>query len=151
VDTGLFTDVALVYGTLNHVGPIRMVARTTPAKLGPACAALLQELDLLGEADYFTQADLEAANKRVRVAAALDWQSSSALAHSIAYYWSAAGFDYFLEYFDALSEQTAEDVHRYVAEYITGRPKVMSVLMSQRDRRAKRSTLRACVAKWRAP
>lgn len=151
VDTGLFTDVSLSYTTLNHVGPIELNARTTPDVLGEACAALVRELDRLGQADYFTQADLETAEKRIRVAAALRWQSAGALAHSIASYWSVAGLDAFLDHFHALSAQTVNDVRRYVAEYITGKPKAVSILMSSSARRLKRRELRSCLSSWRAP
>jgi zinc protease len=151
VRSGLFTDVSLQYVTLNHVGPIALDARTTPDVLGQACAALVRELDLLGQPDYFTDADLEAAIKRLRVAAALEWQSAAALAHSIARYWSVIGLDAFRDYFDALSAQTAEGVRRYVAEYITGKSKVVSILMSSSARRLKSRELSACLSSWRAP
>lgn len=150
VDTGLFTDVSMRYITLNHVGPIELTARTTPEVLGRACAALQRELVLLGREDYFTEVDFEAAQKRVRVEAALDWQSTGALAHSIATTWSVGGLDYFLEYFDRLSEQTVDDVRSYLTKYITARPKAIGLLTSSRVRRAQGSTIRTCLANWRA-
>ncbi|UCC75022.1 MAG: insulinase family protein [Gemmatimonadota bacterium] len=151
VDTGLFTNVFLSYVTRNNVGPIQVEARTTFDKLGEASAALLQELDLMGREDYFNEADLETAKKRLRVTQALSQQSAPGLAHGIAYFWSAAGLDYFREYFDALAAQTADDVRRYVAQYIAGRPKVVSLLMSQELRRSNLGRVLACLDSWRAP
>jgi zinc protease len=148
VDTGLFTDVSMRYITLNHVGPIELTARTTPEVLGRACAALQRELVYLGRENYFGEADLEAAKKGARVDAALDWQRTGALAQSIAATWSVAGLDYFLEYFDRLSERTVDDVRGYLAKYITGRPKVVGLLTSSAARRAQGNAIRACMANW---
>lgn len=151
VDSGLFTDVSMRYITLNHVGPIEIIARTTPEVLRQACAALQREVGLLGREDYFSEADLETARRRLSVEAALDWQSTGGLAHSIAASWSVGGLGYFLEYFDHLSEQNGDDVRSYVAEYITARPKVVGLLTSLRTRRAQRGAIRTCLANWRAP
>ncbi|UCC83428.1 MAG: insulinase family protein [Gemmatimonadota bacterium] len=151
VDTGLFTSVSFRYITRHYVGPIQLEARTTFDKLGEASAALLQELDLMGREDYFSEADLEAAKMRLRVTRALSRQSTFLLAHDIAATWSVAGFPYFREYLDALSVQTADDVREYVAQYIRGRPKVVSLLMPSELRRSKAGAVLSCLDSWRAP
>lgn len=148
VDSGLFTDVSMWYLTLNRVGPIGLTARTTPEVLGQACAALQRELVYLGRENYFDEADLEAAKNRMRVEAALDWQSTGALAHSIAATWSVSGLDYFLEYFERLSELTVDDIHRYLATYIVSRPKIIGLLTSSSTRRARRRPIRTCLVNW---
>ena len=47
-----------------------------------------------------------------------------------------ADLDYFLEYVDTMAKQTPEDLRRYAARYIVGKPRVTGVLISPEDRRA---------------
>ena len=67
VDTGLFQAVTLGYQTLEHVGPIRLSARTTAGMLGPGLTALGAELARFGNPDYFDEDDLAAAKRRLLV------------------------------------------------------------------------------------
>jgi hypothetical protein len=44
--------------------------------------------------------------------------------------------DYFYGYVDTMAKQTPEDLRRYAAKYIVGKPHVTGVLLSPETRRA---------------
>jgi predicted Zn-dependent peptidase len=46
------------------------------------------------------------------------------------------GLDYFFGYVDTMAKQTPEDLRRYAARYIVGKPRVTGVLISPETRRA---------------
>lgn len=150
VDTGLFTGVALHYTHSSGVGPIGLVARTTPERLIEAARALEAELELLGGTDYFTAADLESAKKRLLVEASLTEETSIGLAHSLAEAWSVAGLDEYVGRAAALEAAGPDDVRAFVTRYLAGRPKVISFLMSDETLNVNADPLVELVMDWRS-
>jgi zinc protease len=61
VDTGLVTGVDLSYYTQRNVGPIALVAQTTPDKARAALKALYEEVSHFNDKDYYTDEQLESA------------------------------------------------------------------------------------------
>ena len=61
VDTGLVTGVDLGYYTQRNVGPIQLVAQTTPEKAHAALKAIYNEVSHFNDKDYFTDEQLESA------------------------------------------------------------------------------------------
>src|ERR1044072_4343914 len=61
VDTGLVTGVDLSYYTQRNVGPISLVAQTTPDKARAAIKALYEEVAHFNDKDYYTDEQLESA------------------------------------------------------------------------------------------
>ena len=60
----------------------------------------------------------------------------SGLTHTVGFWWAVADLDYFMGYVDNMAKQTPEDLRRYAARYIVGKPHVAGVLLNQRDRAA---------------
>ena len=61
VDTGLVTGVDLGYYTQRNVGPIQLIAQTTPDKAHAALKAIYNEVSHFNDKDYFTDEQLESA------------------------------------------------------------------------------------------
>jgi hypothetical protein len=80
---------------------------------------------------------------------ALGVERASGLAHTIGFWWAVADVDYFLGYTDAMAKQTPEELRRYAATYISGRPRVTGVLLSTTDRRALNLTEAELAGMWR--
>jgi zinc protease len=51
-----------------------------------------------------------------------------------------ADLEYFMGYVDNMAKQMPEDLRRYAARYIVGKPKIAGVLISPEDRRAVKLT-----------
>jgi len=151
VDGGIVDDVSLSYETLNHVGPIELMARTSVDRGAEAAKALGEEIVRLTAGDYFDEEDLAFAKKWQRVAAHFQLERAQTAAHIIASYWSTAGLDYYLGYGDALDAQTADDVRRFVSDYIAGRPMAVVVMVPEDGGRTLQTSIQRALNTWRAP
>ena len=130
VDTGLWQGIGVNYYTLNHVGPITVSGQTTPEKLRPALAALERELARFNDPTYITPRELEIAKTKRLVEGAFGIEKASGIASTIGFWWSVASIDYFMGYNDQMAQQRITDLMRYTGTYITGKPRVTSVLLS---------------------
>lgn len=128
VDSGLFHSASFGYQTLDHTGPISFVGTTSMDKLAGALTVLQAELMNMSMDDYFDPNLLEVVKKRRSVATAFELEQSIGLAHTVGYWWSVVGLDYYLDYADNLSKRSAADLSGFVARYLTGRPFVIGVL-----------------------
>ncbi len=136
VDSGLWQDIVVNYYTLNHKGPITISGQTAPEKLRDALKALDAEIARFGEAGYVTHTELENVKAQRVTSSAFGIEKASGIAHTIGFWWSVVGLDYFLRYNDAMAVQTTQDLQRYVNTYIVNKPRVVGVLLSPAARRA---------------
>ncbi|HYT83868.1 MAG TPA: pitrilysin family protein [Gemmatimonadales bacterium] len=128
VDGGPFRSISGQYLTLDHTGPIEIHGKTTPERAQEAMLALLAELDDLDQLDGVTDDDLAIAKKRRQVGTALMLERTASLAPNLAFWWSAAGMDYYLTYHDRMAAQTADDLRRFARTYVVAKPRVIAVL-----------------------
>jgi zinc protease len=136
VDSGLWQGVGVNYYTLNHVGPITISGQVAPEKVREAMAALDREIARFAEPGYVTAQEFENVKAQRVTSGAFGIEKASGIAHTIGFWWSVVGLDYFLGYNDAMAAQTAADLQRYVSTYIIGKPRITGVLMSAQARRA---------------
>ena len=129
VDSGLFQAVMVNYYTLNYAGPITISGQTTPDRLREALRALNAELARLGDSGYITQEQLEATKAQRAVSTAFGLDRPSELAHTLGFWWSVAGLEYYLQYVDEMARQSLEDLQRYARSYIVGKPRVVGILL----------------------
>ena len=129
VDSGLFQGVIVNYYTLNQVGPITVSGQTTPEKLRQAIPALVAALKETITPGYFTAEELEAAKASRAVTSAFGRERSSEFSHTIGFWWSVSGLDYYLKYVDEMARTTPAQLRQYATTYILGKPHVTSVLL----------------------
>jgi zinc protease len=140
VDSGLWQSIGVNYYTLNQVGPITISGAVAPGKLREAIAALDRELLDVVKPGYIT-ADAVDGVKRQRIVGTMEsLERSSGFAHQLGFWWAVTGLDYFFGYVDTMAKQTPEDLRRYAARYILGKPRVTGVLLSPDTRRALKLT-----------
>ena len=136
VDTGLVTAVSFGYYTQRNVGPINLVLSTTPEKAKAALKAVYAEIAQFGKPDYFTKEELETSKTLLGANDLYDREKSDEYAHTLAFWWSSTGVDYFRGYQKNLNATTREDLNRYVNTYIVGKPHVGLALLAP-DAKAK--------------
>jgi zinc protease len=129
VDTGLFQRIDVNYYTLNQVGPITIMGQTTPDRLKEAVAALQKEVARLGDAGYITPEQLSATKAERAVSTAFGFDRPSEHAHTIGFWWSVSGLEYYMGYVDNMAAQTLDDVRSYARKYIVGKPMVVGLLL----------------------
>jgi len=135
VDSGLWQGVIVNYYTLNNVGPITISGQTTPEKLREAMAALFVEIAESVKPGYFTQEELEATKANRAVTTAFGMERSSEFSHTIGFWWSVSGLEYYMKYNDEMAKRTAGDLRAYANKYIVGKPHIVGVMMAPGDRR----------------
>jgi len=136
VDSGLWQSLGVNYYTLNQVGPITISGEVAPGKVREAIAALDRELIEVVKPGYITTEAVDGV-KRTRIVGTMEsLERASGFAHQLGFWWAVTGLDYFYGYVDTMAKQTPEDLRKYAARYIVGKPRVTGVLISPETRRA---------------
>ncbi|GMV08453.1 MAG: hypothetical protein ABS52_02030 [Gemmatimonadetes bacterium SCN 70-22] len=135
VDTGLFQSVGVNYYTLNQKGPISILGQTTPERVKEAIAALDREIGRFADPGYITPEQLVNVKAQRAVSTAYGEDRASGFAHTLGFWWSVSGLDYYMGYIDGMAKQTLRDLQGYARKYIVGKPRVIGVLIDPESRR----------------
>jgi len=130
VDSGLTTGVSLGYYTQRNVGPIQIVFQTSPEKAHQAIKAVYNEIAHFNDKDYYTDEQLESAKALLEADDLYSREKLSEYAHTLSFWWSSTGLEYFRGYLDRLRATSRGDINRYVTTYIQGKPHVGLALLS---------------------
>lgn len=136
VESGLAYSANLGYQTENHQGGITLFVRTSAEKFERCRAAMLEELKKMGDAAYFTDAQMDNAKTILAVDEQYGRERASIYAHTVGYWWAVAGgLDYYLNYVENLNKATRQDIAHYLNTYVNGKPFITGVLTSPQDRK----------------
>lgn len=147
VDKGLASGVSIGYYTQRNVGPIQIFAQTSPDQARAALAAIYAEVAHFNDPDYFTDQQLESAKALLEADDLFSREKLSEYSHTIAFWWSTTGTDYFRGYLDNLRRTSRADISRYVSTYIQGKPHAALALLSSEAQRQLRLTPQELVGK----
>jgi len=121
VDKGLALQVGVSYQTLAHVGPIQVFVVPNPGNV-PACVtAVKEQISQWDSPDYITDEQLDNAKRQLEIQNLQQFDVTSELAHSIAYFWCSADMDYMYNYVSNVKKVTKADIQSYVRKYIKGK------------------------------
>jgi zinc protease len=130
VDTGLVTGVGIGYYTQRNVGPISIIAQTTPEKAHAAIKAIYDEVAHFNDKDYFTDEQLESAKALLEADDLYSREKLSDYTHTLSFWWASTGLEYFRGYLGRLRATSRADISRYVTTYIQAKPHVGLALLS---------------------
>lgn len=130
VDSGLASAIDLTYYTQRNVGPITATIVTTPDKAKAAVKAFYAELAQFDKPGYYTDEELENAKTLLEADDLFSREKLSEYTHTISFWWSTTGIDYFRGYHKNLRASTRADISRYVQDYIHNKPHVGLALIS---------------------
>ncbi len=131
VDTGLVTAVDIGYYTQRNVGPISLIASTTPDKARAAIKAMYAEVSHFNDKDYYTDEQLDSAKALLEADDLYSREKLSEYAHTLSFWWASTSLDYFRGYLGRLRATSRSDISRYVTTYIQGKPHIGLVLLSE--------------------
>jgi zinc protease len=131
VDTGLVSAVNLGYYTQRNVGPINIIAQTTPENARAAVRAIYNEVAHFNDRDYYTDEQLETAKALLEADDLFSREKPSDYTHTISFWWASTGIDYFRGYLGNLRATQRSDISRYVTTYIQGKPHIGLALLSE--------------------
>ena len=135
VDSGLWEGVVVNYYTLNNVGPITISGQTSPDRLRAALKTLDSELRQVLTPGYFSVEEMNAAKAQRAVSSAFEREKASAFSHTIGFWWSVSGLEYYLKYVDEMARRSPAQLQEYARKYIIDQPHVTGVLLSPAARR----------------
>lgn len=130
VDSGLTATVGLGYYTQRNVGPINLILTTSPDKSKTAMKSAYQEIAAFTQPDYFTDEELESAKTILETNDLFEREKASEYAHTLGFWWSSTGIDYFRGYHAKLRAVTRADINRYIKTYIQGKNHVAIALVT---------------------
>ena len=130
VDSGLTVGVDIGYYTQRNIGPIVLTLVTTPDKAKAALKAAYAEVAQFDKPDYFTDEELLNAKTLLEARDLFEREKLSEYAHTLGFWWSSTGIEYFRGYYKILRGVSRADTRRYVQTYIQGKPHVGIALIS---------------------
>ncbi len=130
VDSGLAVSASINYYTQRNVGPISVFLITSPEKANAALKAVYAEIADFAKPDYFSDQELENSKTILEANDLFDREKPSEYAHTLGFWWSSTGIDYFRGYHKNLRAVSRQDINRYVNTYIIGKPHVAIALLS---------------------
>ena len=130
VDSGLVSNVGFGYYTQRNVGPINMVITTRPEKAKAAMKAAYAEIAQFTDPGYFSDTELENAKTILETNDLFEREKLSEYAHTLSFWWSSTGIEYFRGYHAKLRAVTRADITRYVKTYIQGKNHVAVAMVS---------------------
>ena len=136
VDSGLAAGVGFNYYTQRNVGPISLLIQTTPDRARAAVRAAYEEIAHFDDPDYFTDEELESAKALLEADDLYSREKLSEYAHTISFWWSSTGLEYFRGYLKRLRATSRADISRYIKTYVQGKPHVGLAMLSEESLKA---------------
>ncbi len=135
VDSGLAANAGFGYYTQRNVGPINLLMMTRPENAKKLLAATYKEIADFTRPDYFTDEELASAKTILESNDLFDREKPSEYAHTLGFWWSSTGIDYFRGYHAKLRAVNRADINRYIKTYIQGKNHVAVALASPEAKR----------------
>ncbi len=131
VDSGLTLDCGINYYTQRNVGPITIQTLATPDKTKDAIKAVYAEIEKFTNPDYFTDDELRNATTILEARDLFTREKLSDYSHTLSFWWSSTGIDYFRDYYKNMRQTTRQDINSYIKTYIQGKPHVTVAMLSR--------------------
>ncbi len=130
VDSGLAVVADVTYYTQRNVGPITLTLVTTPDKAKETLKVAYEQLAQFEKADYYTDRELENAKTLLEARDLFEREKLSEYSHTLGFWWSSTGIEYFRSYHKNLRAVSRKDINRYINTYITEKPHIGVALIS---------------------
>ena len=130
IDSGAAVRADISYYTQRNVGPIFITIETTPDKAKAALKTAYAEIAQFEKPNYFTDEELESAKTILESRDLFEREKLSEYAHTLGFWWSSTGIDYFRGYHKNLRATSRAEITRYVKTYMQDKPHVGVALIS---------------------
>jgi zinc protease len=130
IDSGLAVSASVHYYTQRNTGPIRITLVTSPDKTKAALDAVYKEIAQFNNPNYFTDLELQNAKTLLEAEDLYRREKLSEYTHSLGFWWSSTGMDYYRGYYKNLRAISRDDIKKYVSAYVQNKPHVGVALIS---------------------
>lgn len=131
VDSGMVNAANLSYSSLVHTGPIYLSASTSFDRIDAGWEAINAEIEKFNDPEYITDDQIESAKNMLEIGEIYGREKTSDFVHTLTFWWSTGGLDYYLNYIENLRKVDRNDLARYVTKYIRGKNRVEAVLVEE--------------------
>ncbi|HEX8288845.1 MAG TPA: pitrilysin family protein [Pyrinomonadaceae bacterium] len=147
IDSGLAVAANVHYYTQRNVGPIRVTLITTPDKAKAALDTLYKEMAQFNNPNYYSDEELANAKTLLEAEDLYRREKLSEYTHSLGFWWSSTGMDYYRGYYKNLRATSRDDIKKYISTYILGKPHVGVALISAQSQAAAKLTEQDLIGK----
>ncbi len=130
IDSGACVSAGMSWFTQMNTGPITVSFEATPANIDRCVKAVRNELPRMKAKDYLSDEEMQNAAHTIDVQTTKERERVSAFAHTLTFWWSSAGLDYYLGYVDKMKKVTRDDIARYLETYVLDKKFVFGSLVS---------------------
>ncbi|HVY46868.1 MAG TPA: pitrilysin family protein, partial [Minicystis sp.] len=130
VDSGACVSAGLSWFTQSNTGPITLRFEATPDKVDACVRAVAAELPKMRQPGYLSDDEMRNAAHTIEVAEIQERERPSQYAHTLTFWWTSAGLDYYTRYVDNLKAVKQADVARYLDTFVEDKPFVFGALVS---------------------
>ena len=140
VDSGLTVGADFTYYTQRNVGPITFTLVTSPEKAKQAVKVAYEQLAQFDKPGYFSDQELNNAKTLLEARDLFEREKLSSYSHTLAFWWSSTGIEYFRGYHKNLRAVSRAEINRYIRTYIKGKKHVGVALISKESQAKARLT-----------
>ncbi len=131
VDSGLAVTADVSYYTQRNVGPITLTLVTSPDKAKQALKVAYEQIAQFDKPNYYSDQELENAKTLLESRDLFEREKPSTYSHTLGFWWSSTGIDYFRGYHKNLRAVSRGEINRYVRTYMQGKPHIGVALISK--------------------
>jgi zinc protease len=130
IDKGLATYAGISYQTSKYVGPIQVFVIPNPEKLKECYTEMMNQIAKFSDPDYLTEEQVQTAKEVFMRNEIRRNEKPSSLGSQLTFWWASTSLDYFTDYVPNLMKVTKQDLARYAAKYINGKPYVAGLIIN---------------------
>jgi zinc protease len=130
VDSGACVRANLTWFTQMNTGPITLAFEAAPDKADACVQAIMTELTRLKDPALASDAELQNGAHVIEIGIVKEREKPSDFAHTLTFWWTSAGLDYYDHYVENLKKVKHDDVVKYVDRFFTGKPFVFAAMVS---------------------
>jgi zinc protease len=130
VDKGLASGVYVGYTTSRYVGPVDVTIIPNPNKLKECYDELINQINQLAKADYFTDEQLKDAQAILLRNSIHEKEKPSALASQLSYQWCSTSLDFYTDLDSNYQKVKRADIQKYLSTYIVGKPFAAGIIIA---------------------
>jgi zinc protease len=129
VDSGACVRAHFSWSTQQNVGPVSLGFEAAPDKIDACVSAVLAELPKIKDPGYLRDDELANATHSLEIDQIRERERSSSYAHSITFWWTSAGLDYYRGYIDHVKKVTRAEIAAFLDGYVLGKPYVFGAMV----------------------
>lgn len=130
VESGACVGASMSWYTQMNTGPVTVSFEASEDKIDACVSAVMAELPKMREKDYLSDEEMKNAAHSIEVQIIRERERPSGYAHTLTFWWTSAGLDYYLGYVDNVKKATQAQIAKFLDTYVLKKNFVFGSLVS---------------------